>query len=83
MDRVAPKARLICCLLEIFQSRNDKLREDWIKVYEARLVRQELKKCYLGEGVNHHQECKHLVDMYSELLKDARVCQTVLGSTHD
>lgn len=51
---------------------------------EARLVREELSKCRKGEGVNSYQNCKHLADLYLELLKDANVSLNLmlLSSIH-
>jgi hypothetical protein len=60
-------------LLAILKSRDETLREQWIKVYEARLVREEVAKCHRAEGVNHYHACHDLVQHYLELLKDARV----------
>ena len=36
------------------------IREQWIGVMMGRLVRQEMKQCYIREGVNHLQNCAHL-----------------------
>lgn len=36
------------------------LREQWVKSMMARLVREELGKCYYREGVNHLQNCGKL-----------------------
>lgn len=36
------------------------LREQWVKSMMARLVREEMGKCYRREGVNHLQNCGHL-----------------------
>jgi hypothetical protein len=36
------------------------IREQWVKVMMARLVRQEMGKCYWTEGVNHLEKCGHL-----------------------
>ncbi|KAI9657759.1 MAG: hypothetical protein M1821_002935 [Bathelium mastoideum] len=49
------------------------LREQWIKTMMAKLVREEMGKCYWREGVNHLEKCGHLRDRYFELLKDAKV----------
>lgn len=49
------------------------LRESWVNAMEARLVREELAKCRRGEGVNAYANCKHLADLYLDLLKDAQV----------
>ncbi|KAF1833020.1 hypothetical protein BDW02DRAFT_528478 [Decorospora gaudefroyi] len=49
------------------------LREQWVKSMMARLVREEMGKCYRREGVNHLEKCGHLRERYFELLKDAKV----------
>lgn len=49
------------------------LREQWVRSMMARLVREEMGKCYRREGVNHLQNCGHLRERYFELLKDAKV----------
>ena len=36
------------------------IREQWVKNMMARLVREELSKCYYREGVNHLENCGHL-----------------------
>jgi len=33
------------------------IREQWVRTMMARLVRQELSKCYRREGVNHLAKC--------------------------
>ena len=33
------------------------LREQWVRSMMARLVREELGKCYYREGVNHLEKC--------------------------
>lgn len=49
------------------------MREQWIKSMMARLVREELGKCYAKEGVNHLEKCTVLRERYFEALKDAKV----------
>ena len=39
------------------------MREQWIKSMMARLIREELGKCYVREGVNHLEKCKSLRGM--------------------
>ena len=39
------------------------LREQWVKSMMARLVREEMGKCYWREGVNHLEKCGHLRGM--------------------
>lgn len=36
------------------------IREQWVKSMMARLVREEMSKCYYREGVNHLEKCGHL-----------------------
>lgn len=36
------------------------IREQWVKTMMARLVREEMGKCYFREGVNHLEKCGHL-----------------------
>lgn len=44
-----------------FKSAQDAiLREQWVRSMMARLVRDELGKCYRREGVNHLEKCGHL-----------------------
>ncbi|KAN0063930.1 hypothetical protein ACQY0O_003536 [Thecaphora frezii] len=54
-------------------AREERVREDWIKTMEARIVREELQKCHKAEGVNHYQVCAALAKKYHNLLADAKV----------
>ncbi|KAF2808610.1 uncharacterized protein BDZ99DRAFT_464458 [Mytilinidion resinicola] len=49
------------------------LREQWVRSMMARLVREEMGKCYYREGVNHLEKCGHLRERYFELLKESKV----------
>lgn len=49
------------------------IREQWVKSMMARLIREELGKCYAKEGVNHLEKCGGLRERYFEALKDAKV----------
>ncbi|KAI9695293.1 MAG: hypothetical protein M1820_008755 [Bogoriella megaspora] len=49
------------------------LREQWVKSMMARLVREEMGKCYYREGVNHLEKCGKLRERYLELLKESKV----------
>jgi len=55
------------------KERDDFIRESWIRTMEARIVRDNLQKCYRVEGVNHLENCKHLAERYSQMLKENRV----------
>ncbi|KAG9104213.1 hypothetical protein FRC06_004430 [Ceratobasidium sp. 370] len=57
----------------VLESRENHIREAWIRVMETRLVREELQKCHRFEGVNHYQSCKELAERYIDMLKDAKV----------
>ena len=41
---------------------------------EARIVQNNLQKCYRIEGVNNLEKCKHLADRYIEMLRENKVC---------
>lgn len=36
------------------------IREQWVQSMMARLIREEMGKCYFKEGVNHLEKCGHL-----------------------
>ncbi|CAO3691522.1 unnamed protein product [Rhizopus stolonifer] len=57
----------------IYAARNQKIRDDWVKAMEARLIKEKLDECYRTEGVNHYQSCRHLADMYLATLKTHKV----------
>ena len=39
------------------------IREQWVKSMMARIIRDQLSKCYAKEGVNHLEKCGHLRGM--------------------
>jgi large subunit ribosomal protein L54 len=39
------------------QAQDAIIREQWVRSMMARLVREELGKCYYREGVNHLEKC--------------------------
>ena len=41
----------------VINARDAIIREQWVKVMMARLVRDEMGKCYVREGVNHLEKC--------------------------
>ncbi|MCJ1370159.1 hypothetical protein MMC20_001371 [Loxospora ochrophaea] len=55
------------------QAQDAIIREQWVKNMMARLVRDELGKCYRREGVNHLEKCGRLRERYFELLKEGKV----------
>jgi len=36
------------------------IREQWVQSMMARLIREEMSKCYYREGVNHFENCAKL-----------------------
>ena len=55
------------------KSREEHIRESWVKAMEARIVRDNLSKCQRIEGVNHYEKCKDLAERYTDMLKENRV----------
>jgi hypothetical protein len=45
---------------QLQQARDAIIREQWVRSMMARLVRDEMGKCYWREGVNHLEKCGHL-----------------------
>ena len=43
------------------------IREQWVKSMMARLVREEMGKCYFREGVNHLEKCGKLRGVFFEV----------------
>jgi NADH dehydrogenase (ubiquinone) 1 beta subcomplex subunit 10 len=58
---------------ERVKAREEHIRETWVRAMEARIVRDELKRCQRTEGVNTLETCQHLADRYLTMLKENRV----------
>jgi len=43
------------------------IREQWVQSMMARLIREEMGKCYNREGVNHFENCAKLKGEYNQL----------------
>ena len=50
----------------MLEYREHLVREKWIQIETAKIIREKLRWCYRIEGVNHLQKCRHLVDQYLE-----------------
>ncbi|CAL5326946.1 unnamed protein product [Camellia sinensis] len=48
----------------MLEMREHLVREKWIDIETAKIIREKLKWCYRIEGVNHLQKCRHLVQQY-------------------
>ncbi|KAF2084014.1 hypothetical protein K490DRAFT_50201 [Saccharata proteae CBS 121410] len=58
------------------------IREQWVRCMMARLVREEMGKCYRREGVNHLEKCGDLRERYFELLKESKIRGTLFQQTN-
>lgn len=54
--------------------RKEHLRESWVRTMEAKIVRDQLTKCYRVEGVNNNEKCKFLAERYVQMIEQNRVC---------
>lgn len=52
----------------LHNARDAILREQWVRSMMARLVGEELGKCYRREGVNHLENCGKLRGMYDMMV---------------
>ncbi|XP_021759326.1 NADH dehydrogenase [ubiquinone] 1 beta subcomplex subunit 10-B-like [Chenopodium quinoa] len=50
----------------MLEMREHLVREKWIHIETAKILRDKLRWCYRIEGVNHLQKCRHLVNQYLE-----------------
>uniref|UniRef100_A0A822YVC1 NADH dehydrogenase [ubiquinone] 1 beta subcomplex subunit 10-B-like n=1 Tax=Nelumbo nucifera TaxID=4432 RepID=A0A822YVC1_NELNU len=50
----------------MLEMREHLVREKWIDIETAKILREKLKWCYRIEGINHLQKCRHLVHQYLE-----------------
>ncbi|KDE05733.1 hypothetical protein MVLG_03966 [Microbotryum lychnidis-dioicae p1A1 Lamole] len=69
----APPSGIPSNYADIIASREEKIRQSWINVMEARLVREELQKCWRTEGVNHYEQCYDLAQKYLTLLRTSKI----------
>ena len=51
------------------QAQDAIIREQWVKSMMARLVREELGKCYYKEGVNHLEKCGALRGTFEGIMR--------------
>lgn len=50
----------------MLEMREHIVREKWIDIEKAKILREKLRWCYRIEGINHLQKCRHLVHQYLE-----------------
>ncbi|CAO3587806.1 unnamed protein product [Absidia cylindrospora] len=54
----------------VYAARHQKIRDDWVKAMEARLIKEKLDECYKTEGVNHYASCRDLANLYLKAIKE-------------
>ncbi|KAK9763233.1 hypothetical protein K7432_010297 [Basidiobolus ranarum] len=57
----------------VLAARNQRVREDWVKLMEERIVKKKLRECYKTQGVNHYENCRHLALSYLKSLRTNKV----------
>lgn len=62
--------------LQLKAAQDSIIREQWVQSMMARLIREEMGKCYYREGVNHLEKCGHLRGM---LCAELRLCLLFLS----
>lgn len=60
-------------MAEQIADKENHIRESWVTAMEARLVREELQKCFKAEGTNHYANCKYLAERYAQMIRDNKV----------
>ncbi|KAJ8662714.1 hypothetical protein O0I10_001678 [Lichtheimia ornata] len=68
LDQVDPNDRKA-----VYAARAQKIRDDWVKAMEARIIKEKLDACYQTEGTNHYQNCRDLADLYRKAVKENKV----------
>lgn len=58
------------------KERDEIIRESWVRAMEAKIVRDNMSKCYRLEGVNHNEKCRDLAERYAQMLKENKVRAT-------
>uniref|UniRef100_A0A7N0T1B4 Uncharacterized protein n=1 Tax=Kalanchoe fedtschenkoi TaxID=63787 RepID=A0A7N0T1B4_KALFE len=48
----------------MLEMREHVVREKWIDIEKAKILRERLRWCYRVEGIKHLQKCRHLVRQY-------------------
>nr|GMC55398.1 NADH dehydrogenase [ubiquinone] 1 beta subcomplex subunit 10-B-like [Ipomoea batatas]GME14099.1 NADH dehydrogenase [ubiquinone] 1 beta subcomplex subunit 10-B-like [Ipomoea batatas] len=48
----------------MLEMREHLVREKWVHIEKAKILREKVRWCYRIEGVNHLQKCRHLVHQY-------------------
>lgn len=54
-------------------SRDEHIRETWVRAMETRIVKDMLQTCQRSESVNHYENCRELADKYISMLRENKV----------
>jgi len=54
----------------LIEARHQEARDKWVAIMGTRLLREQLRECYLREGVNHLKNCRELAEEYVRRVKD-------------
>jgi NADH dehydrogenase (ubiquinone) 1 beta subcomplex subunit 10 len=55
----------------LIEARHQEARDKWVAIMGTRLLREQLRECYMREGVNHLKNCRELAQEYVHRVKDA------------
>jgi NADH dehydrogenase (ubiquinone) 1 beta subcomplex subunit 10 len=55
--------------MAFLEMREHIVREKWVAIERAKILRERVRQCYQNEGVNHLQNCRVAVRKYLESLK--------------
>lgn len=54
----------------LIEARHQEARDKWVAIMGTRLLREQLRECYLREGVNHLKNCRELAEEYVRRVRD-------------
>ncbi|KAJ7547078.1 hypothetical protein O6H91_08G068000 [Diphasiastrum complanatum] len=55
----------------MLEMREHLVREKWVRIEMAKILREKVQDCYRREGVNHYQNCRKLVHKYLDFINNA------------
>ena len=58
-----------------FESREQRVRENYVAIEHAKILREQLIQCYRTEGVNHIQYCQDIAAKYKHSIRGCKTDQ--------
>ncbi|KAK9470270.1 uncharacterized protein V1510DRAFT_405189 [Dipodascopsis tothii] len=58
---------------ELKAAQDSALKEQFVRLYALRTVREALQKCYKSQQVNHYENCKDIAEKYLDMLPTHRI----------